>query len=94
MDDYFRCVEQGRAAIKPLSKILKKKLQSQSVTNPSKAGWEPVNVIAVKTISFLTEFVLSSHKSLQSQCATAIIYDSWENMLVMDEKLFCLSCLT
>ncbi|KAK6140912.1 hypothetical protein DH2020_025340 [Rehmannia glutinosa] len=30
VDDYFQCVEQGRAAITPLSNILKKKLQSQS----------------------------------------------------------------
>ncbi|KAK6140865.1 hypothetical protein DH2020_025397 [Rehmannia glutinosa] len=30
LDEYFQCVEQGRAAITPLSNILKKKLQSQS----------------------------------------------------------------
>ncbi|KAL6556621.1 hypothetical protein OROGR_005909 [Orobanche gracilis] len=30
VDDYFQCVEQGRAAIIPLSNILKKKLQPQS----------------------------------------------------------------
>ncbi|KAL6524080.1 exosome non-catalytic core subunit rrp46 [Orobanche minor] len=30
VDDYFQCVEQGRAAITPLSNILKKKLQPQS----------------------------------------------------------------
>ncbi|KAG8375584.1 hypothetical protein BUALT_Bualt10G0115700 [Buddleja alternifolia] len=30
VEDYFQCLEQGRAAIKPLSNILKKKLQSQS----------------------------------------------------------------
>ncbi|KAL3632884.1 exosome non-catalytic core subunit rrp46 [Castilleja foliolosa] len=30
VEDYFQCVEQGRAAITPLSNILKKKLQSQS----------------------------------------------------------------
>ncbi|KAG6391246.1 hypothetical protein SASPL_148999 [Salvia splendens] len=30
VDDYFHCVEQGRAAITPLSNILKKKMRSQS----------------------------------------------------------------
>ncbi|KAI3468212.1 hypothetical protein Pfo_024875 [Paulownia fortunei] len=38
VDDYFQCVEQGRAAITPLSNILKKKLQSQSSSNLSMAG--------------------------------------------------------
>ncbi|EYU20440.1 hypothetical protein ABFS82_01G020800 [Erythranthe guttata] len=38
VEDYFQCVEQGRAAITPLSNILKKKLQSQSASNLSKAG--------------------------------------------------------
>ncbi|GER54414.1 ribosomal protein S5 domain 2-like superfamily protein [Striga asiatica] len=30
VDDYLQCIEQGRAAITPLSNILKKKLQSQA----------------------------------------------------------------
>ncbi|PIN23014.1 Exosomal 3'-5' exoribonuclease complex, subunit Rrp46 [Handroanthus impetiginosus] len=38
VDDYFRCLAQGRAAITPLSNILKKKLQSQSANNQSIAG--------------------------------------------------------
>ncbi|KAL0394084.1 UNVERIFIED_CONTAM: Exosome complex exonuclease RRP46 [Sesamum latifolium] len=38
VDDYFQCVEQGRAAITPLSNILKKKLQSQPASKQSKAG--------------------------------------------------------
>lgn len=38
VDDYFHCVEQGRAAVTPLSNILKKKMQSQSASNLSKAG--------------------------------------------------------
>ncbi|KAG8375585.1 hypothetical protein BUALT_Bualt10G0115800 [Buddleja alternifolia] len=37
VEDYFQCLEQGRAAIKPLSNILKKKLQSQSPSNVSMA---------------------------------------------------------
>ncbi|XP_011081797.1 exosome complex exonuclease RRP46 homolog [Sesamum indicum] len=38
VDDYFQCVEQGRAAIIPLSNILKKRLQSQPASKQSKAG--------------------------------------------------------
>ncbi|XP_073285305.1 exosome complex exonuclease RRP46 homolog [Primulina huaijiensis] len=38
VDDYFQCVKHGRAAVAPLSNILKKKLQSQSPSNQSVAG--------------------------------------------------------
>ncbi|KAL0330356.1 UNVERIFIED_CONTAM: Exosome complex exonuclease RRP46 [Sesamum radiatum] len=38
VDDYFQCIEQGRAAITPLSNILKKKLQAQPAIKQSKAG--------------------------------------------------------
>ncbi|KAK4419959.1 Exosome complex exonuclease RRP46 [Sesamum alatum] len=38
VDDYFQCVEQARAAITPLSNILKKKLQSQPASKQSKAS--------------------------------------------------------
>lgn len=38
VDDYFHCMDQGRAASKALSKILKKKMKPQS-TNSSMAGW-------------------------------------------------------
>ncbi|KAL8522070.1 hypothetical protein ACS0TY_012286 [Phlomoides rotata] len=37
VDDYFRCMDQGRAASKALSKILKKKMKPQS-SNSSMAG--------------------------------------------------------
>ncbi|KAL1552428.1 exosome non-catalytic core subunit rrp46 [Salvia divinorum] len=38
VDDYFHCVEQGRAAVAPLSNILKKKMRSQSAGKSSKAA--------------------------------------------------------
>ncbi|KAH6757645.1 hypothetical protein C2S51_038793 [Perilla frutescens var. frutescens] len=38
VDDYFHSVEQGRAAVTPLSNILRKKMQSQFASNLSKAG--------------------------------------------------------
>ncbi|KAL1532514.1 exosome non-catalytic core subunit rrp46 [Salvia divinorum] len=38
VDDYFHCVDQGRAAITLLSNILKKKMRSQSADNSSKAA--------------------------------------------------------
>ncbi|KAL3819010.1 hypothetical protein ACJIZ3_004915 [Penstemon smallii] len=38
VDSYFQCLEQGRAAVTPLTNILKKKLQSPSPINQSAAA--------------------------------------------------------